>query len=276
MGLNCKYRLIGFIVLILVGCDRKESTFYNDGSTKSTFYLDSKGNKDGEQKTFYATGELMSVSKYQNGKLIDSVIRYNRDGSLMSILKNINDSIYLREFKNGILISEGRVDSVSRPIGWWNIYDGKKIKFKQERIIINNVSVINQQNIFEDGKVDVHKSFGYQLIKPDLIKVGKQYPFKIKFHFNESNVDRNLLDKVYYYLLISPEINEDFSNLKSIDLDTLVPINKNEFIYNLGFKKSGEKKFRAIIEKHTLNEENKKLFIKKTRIFITQSFHVDR
>lgn len=272
MGL--KYIYIA-VFIAFVCCKKKESTLYENANIKSSSNLNAEGNMDGEQKTFYSTGELMSVFKYKNGKFVDSIIKYNRDGTLMSIVNSINDSTYLREFKKGILVSEGYVDSILRPIGWWKNYDGKKIISKEERIIINNESIVNQQNLFVDGKIDVNKSFAYQLIKPDLIKSGKQYPFLIKFHFYESDIDINLLDKVYYYLLISPEINKDFSNIETIALDTLVPTNKNEFVYNLGFKKSGKKRFRAIIEKHTLNKKKEKLFINKARIYINQSFTVD-
>ncbi|AWG24918.1 hypothetical protein FK004_06570 [Flavobacterium kingsejongi] len=62
--------------------------------------------------------------------------------------------------------------------------------------------------------------------------------------------------------------------MNRIALDTFIPAQKNEFIYNLGFRTRGEKKIRAIIEKSTMINENGKLVIIKSRLFLNESFKI--
>lgn len=276
MGLKLKKASIYLIIFMITACSDKENTYYDNGNLKSSFYLNSEGKKYGEENIYYPTGGIMSKAKYKNGVWIDSIVKYDKKGFIISVLKKNRDKLFIKEFNNGLLISEGKVDSKLRPTGWWNVYEDNKLIAKQERIIVNGQSLINRENTFNQNTINTSKSISYELMKPELIKVGKQYTLRFLFHFDESDEKNNLLDKTYYYLLISPHINEDFSNLNSVSLDTLIPKKKNEFVYNLEFGKTGEKNLRGVIEKHTMQKENGKLIINKSLIFINEKIIVKR
>ena len=274
MGLNIKTVIIILTILFIASCSNKEKSYYENGNIKSTFKLNSNGKKDGAEKIFYPTGELMSLTYFKNGKWINSIIKYNKDGTYQAIIKRNNDSVFCENYKEKILISKGAIDNKHRPIGWWNSYDNKKIYLKDENIIVENKSVINRQKIFENGKLNINKSRFYNLIKPDNINKNEQYFFQIPFEFNEINPSKNLLNKEYYYLFISPQINDDFSNIADIKFDTIVPKRNKEFEFSYGFRNSGNKKIKGIIEKHTLIKENDKIVIKKSRMFINETINV--
>lgn len=274
MGLNIKTVIIILTILFIASCSDKEKSYYENGNIKSTFKLNSNGKKDGEEKIFYPTGELMSLTYFKNGKWTDSIVKFNKDGTYQSIIKRSNDSIFCQNYNQNILISKGAIDNKHRPIGWWYSYDNKKIYLKDENIIVENKSIINRQKIFKNGKLNIKESRFYNLIKPDNINKNEQYFFQIPFEFNEINPSENLLNKDYYYLFISPKINDDFSNIAHIKFDTIVPKRNKEFEFSYGFRNSGNKKIKGIIEKHTLIKENNKIVIKKSRMFIDETINV--
>ena len=74
--------------------------------------------------------------------------------------------------------------------------------------------------------------------------------------------------------MMSNAINDDFSNLNRITLDTFVPMKNGEFIYNLGFRTVGDKKIRGIIEKSTMVNKNGKLVITKSRLFLNEKLKI--
>lgn len=274
MGLIKKSILVIIIVLFTTSCKNEKKDFYETGNIKSICELNSNNQKNGAEKIFYETGELMLLQHFKNGKQIDSSLGYYKDGSIQSIIKIKNDSLFCKTFKKKILISEGSIDSLSRAVGWWNYYTNNEISSKQENIIIEGKSVINRQKAYVKNKIIFKKSKIYNLIRPNRIESGNEILLRFNFNFYEPLKEKNLLGKEYYYLVVSPEINNDFSNLNGLEFDTIVNKN-NQFDFYIKFKKPGIKNIKGIIEKHILIKENSKIVIKKSRIYVNEIVNVN-
>ncbi|WP_395073633.1 hypothetical protein [Flavobacterium sp.] len=274
MGLIKNSILVIITVLLFTSCKNEKKDFYKTGKIKSVCELNSDNQKNGAEKIFYETGELMFLQHFKNGKQIDSSLSYYKDGSIQSIIKMKNDSLFCKTFNKKILTSEGVIDSLSRAIGWWNYYTNNKISSKQENIIIKGKSVINRQKAYFENKFIFEKSKFYNLIRPNRIESNNEVLLKFVFNFYEPKKEKNLFGKEYYYLLVSPEINNDFSNLDGLKLDTIVN-KKDQFDFYIKFKKPGIKNIKGIIEKHILIKENNKILIKKSRIYVNEEVNVN-
>lgn len=276
MGLKLKDIIIcGTFLLFILSCDKKEKSYYDDGSIKTVFYLNSNNNKEGKEEVYYPTGELQSVVSYKDGIWTDSIVKYNKDGTYLSILYNKEEGLYLKTFENNILANEGKVDDNLNPIGWWEFYEDGNLFSEKETVIIDGNRITNQELFYENNKMIPNKSKYYKFVSPDKMKKQTQYKFKIPFQLNELSPQENLLEEEYYFLIFSQHYNDDFSNLNSVKSDTIIPYKENEFLITLSFKNAGEKNFRGVIEKHTLNREGERLFLNKEKIYIKEVFYVD-
>lgn len=279
MEFRLSYYVIIFIILFsLTSCDKREKSYYDDGNLKSTYCLNSKNHKEGKEEMFYPTGELQSIVYYKDGVWTDSIVKYNKDGTYQSILYNKEDGLYLKAFENNILANEGAVDDDLNPIGWWSFYENGNLFSKKETIIAEGNNVTNQELFYKNNELISNKSKYYEFIAPDEVEKQKQYEFKINFQFNDYSPQENLLGKDYYYLTFSTGYNEDFSNSLSVKADTLVPHKENEFLINLGFRNSGKKNFRAIIERRTLNkkeDDDDNLYLKTAKMYINEDIEVN-
>lgn len=276
MGLKLKYIIIYIIFfLFIISCDKKKKSYYDDGSIKSTYYLNSENNKEGKEEVFYPTGELQSVASYKDGIWKDSIIKYNKDGTYQSILYNKEDGLYLKTFENNILTNEGKVDNNLDPIEWWKFYKDGNLFSEKETIIIDGNRITNQELFYENNKMIPSKSKYYKFVFPDKMKKQIQYEFKIFFQLNELSPQENLLQKEYYFLIFSQYYDDDFSNINSVQSDTIIPYKENEFIITLSFKNAGEKNFRGVIEKHTLNRNGERVFLNKEKVYIKEVFYVE-
>lgn len=278
MGLK-KIYIIAFLLFLSVfyiSCDKKEKTFYEDGSLKSIYHITSEGIKEGEEQVFYPSGELQSVIFYKDGVWTDSIVKYNKDGTYLSILYNKEEGLYLKTFENNILANEGKVDDNLNPIGWWKFYEDGNLFSEKETIIIDGNRITNQELFYENNKMIPNKSKYYKFVSPDKMKKQTQYEFKIPFQLNnELSPQENLLKEEYYFLIFSQHYNDDFSNFNSVQSDTIIPYKENEFLITLSFKNAGEKNFRGVIEKHTLNREGEKLLLNKEKIYVKEVFYVE-
>lgn len=273
MGIIKKLIQVVLIVLFTASCKNEKKEYYSEGNIKSVLELNSNNQKDGTEKIYYETGELMFLQHFKNGKQVESSFRYYKDGSIQSIIKRKNDSLLCKNFSKNILTSEGAIDSLGRAIGWWNNYTNNEISSKQENIIIKGKSVINRQKAYLNNKFIFEKSNYYDLIRPKKIETKTELLLKFLFNFYEIQKEENLFGKNYYYLLVSPDINKDFSNLETLKLDTIVN-RKEYFDFYIKFKKTGKKSIKGIIEKHILIEKNNKTVIKKSRIYVNEEINV--
>ncbi|SEP69223.1 hypothetical protein SAMN05421824_0074 [Hyunsoonleella jejuensis] len=215
-------------------------------------------------------------------------------------LKIESDQIKKNFYSNGILKSEGLTFGNNQPIGIWHYYDSTGILTRTaEYIKINGQAYINQDWYF-DKNGDKRKNKGSHFIltfEKDTIKLNEPVKAKIDlvaplFKNKNSNI-LVVVPKDY-----SINFNEDFSNLKEVNLDTTFNLNleqdmKNTLGLTTDFGKSaafgryfnsvGKKKFRGIIVEYFYKDsittdsvkvnrfENKKYFEKD--IFVLDTFN---
>lgn len=278
LGLNARQtieRLIIFLMFLIItsSCDNQVRTYYDNENLKSVYEVNRENKKEGEERIYYETGELKSLANYKGGNWVDSIIKYNKNGTLHSVLKRDDSLFVVRMFKDNKLIKTGNLNGKSKPIGWGSYFSNDELILKENYKYIENEILLNQKLIYSKNNLDSINSEFYFFIKPQIIKKGVYNSFTIKFNFIEH--ESNLLDKEYFYLLSSPNINETFSNIHEVTLDTIVPFRKNEFKHNIYFKKSGLKNYRAVLERTTLNDHSNTLILHKTRIYIDEFFRVE-
>ncbi|PKQ44780.1 hypothetical protein CSW08_11735 [Confluentibacter flavum] len=167
-------------------------------------------------------------------------------------------------FPNGILKSQGMTFENNQPIGIWNYYDSTGIlNSTVEYIKINGKSYINQDWVFDkNGDTLKNKGSHFKIVfEKDTIRLNEPIRAKIDlttplFKNKNSNIFV-VVPKDY-----SINFNEDFSNLKEVNLDTTFNLNlENEMKNSIGlttdfgktaifgryFNSIGKKKLRGIL-----------------------------
>jgi len=167
-------------------------------------------------------------------------------------------------YPNGILKSQGMTFENNQPIGVWNYYDSTGILTrKAEYIKINGKSYINQDWFFNKiGDTLKNKGTHFKIVfEKDTIRLNE--PIKAKIDL----ITPFFKNKYSNILVVIPKdfsinFNEDFSNLKEVNLDTTFNLNlEKEMKKSLGlttdfgksaifgryFNSVGKKKFRGIL-----------------------------
>lgn len=101
-----------------------ETTYYSPGAPKEIKQFDVTGNKSGEWKWFFNTGQIQKLENYKSGRLHGKWEQYDRDGRLIDRREFINDTMYswmsyasmtyqCGEFK-GMILQNGRVEHYDR------------------------------------------------------------------------------------------------------------------------------------------------------------------
>src|SRR5690606_1662607 len=125
-----------------------------------------------------------------------------------------SNKLFIENYKANEIVEEGYIDEkTGDPIGWWKFYKNNNLYMETETIYIEGKPYANQQRFLKNDTVIMNKSILYKFSYPDSLKKDEQYSFKIFFEFNETETEENLLSKDYYFLLISSELKEDFSNI---------------------------------------------------------------
>ncbi|TRZ41650.1 toxin-antitoxin system YwqK family antitoxin [Robertkochia solimangrovi] len=120
------------IVLVVVissffyGCVdvKQRKTFYETGELKSISIYDQNGLKNGIYKEYYKTGSIKVVENYENGSLIDTSAYYNENGIKNSefIYSPNKLPFFKKYYPNGQIGQEGYIMNDTTLIGWWNFY----------------------------------------------------------------------------------------------------------------------------------------------------------
>ena len=128
-----KYTLIA---IFLFACKNEKvvKEYYSNGNLKFTVQVDEKGVQNGLYEQYYDSGELLKKLTYKEGKIVDTVLIY---------------------YKNGKVKEKGKLYNDSLKIGWWNYYssNGNLIN-KNEYLILGDSIYKNQTIKFQpDGNV---------------------------------------------------------------------------------------------------------------------------
>lgn len=246
-------RLIYYLSLffLVIGCSKKQkNTYYDSGEIKSKVYLNNENIPHGEYEEYYISGNLKTKTNYKNGKIVDTVYHFHKNG-------NIKEKGFL---SNG------------KKTKWWETYDisGDFIGFEEYIILTDSTtSYKNQTKRMKNGKIDYAKSSFFEISIPDTLKLGKNMG-SIDYYSNLGSNQKKYLSVV---------IENQYSNLE-IKKDTFAEYpNSSRFgIYN---HKAGPKIIKGeIIEKLIntveINKDSSELTITEYRKYFKKEVFVKR
>lgn len=169
------------MVLLLISCTNEnfKEEFYPNGGLKIRLQINDKGIPNGLFEEYYSSGELKTKGTNLNGKTIDTVYSYYKDGSIKE-KGNIN----------------GRYK-----YGWWLYYNDKgNLNKKVEYRKLNDSTIFENQTIHykEAGEINFDKSWFFEIKLPDTLKLGKNIGELYYYSYSKP-------DEKYMYVVIENE-----------------------------------------------------------------------
>eukprot|EP00388_Colpodella_angusta_P009195 GDKJ01024615.1.p1 GENE.GDKJ01024615.1~~GDKJ01024615.1.p1 ORF type:complete len:278 (-),score=4.10 GDKJ01024615.1:181-1014(-) len=241
-----KYSLVFFLCIALVSCNGRKTEYYSDGSVLKKYTVNDNDKMDGIYEEFFKNGKLKVKHIYNNGKLKDSSVYYDKNsGKIMQIdFHQKEDNSYIKiftDYKAGKLSHEGNFNKHKK--GKWRYYDkdGKLIKVI-EYVDLCGTQYTNQGWSYDKAGNVIEKGSNYYTLKT------KRSQFKTKEVINMDVHYQPILNrKSITFLCMSPKIKKDYCNLDKEKLDTLFSENDN-FNFKLSFSKVGKKYIRGFIK----------------------------
>lgn len=219
--------LLFTVALIVLSCKEKthftEKYYYDTGELFSEItYKLSDTLKDGTFKEFFKEGQLKKKIVFKNDKPVDISIEFFKNGNYKFKEERRGDTIYTSHFyDNGVLSIEGKFTNTSPPIeiGWFKSYrKTRTLSDSVEYFKLNNKSHLNRRLHYGEDKKIVEDSSCYYKFNLKHIKDSiYDYTISYKPRIKGSNV----------LLIVGKELNDDFSNIKNVNTDTIFMKNEN-------------------------------------------------
>ncbi len=219
-------------VLVLSSCNQDFQKKFDKEGNLLAEYNYKNGEYVGEYREFYSSGNIKEKHFYDKGILIDTSFYYDDNPKSSIYLKLINFPKYYKKIsfhENGVVKDSGYVNKTGQKFGDWYYYSKEGIlEIQDEYFIIDGKEYLNQTTAFDNRNVLFSKSKIAEInVFSDTISMNEpvQVMSCIKSgHFLGEGIKAKVLLSSGY----GNKINDDFSNLNSIELDT---------IYNLGMDK---------------------------------------
>jgi len=192
IGSKIKLCIFFFLIVMLPSCE---------GDDRKSIKYDENGN-------------IKQIEYYGDNKKIDSISIYRANGNKLRdiIVLNQNLNFLKNYYATGTIESEGAVLKEYKN-GWWNTYtkDGK-LRNKYEFKKIGGKEYVNQSITYNsNGRIIKEKSNYFKIYFPDTIGIGKT---KIDLFYKPFSDESDI------FVCVGYNINDDFSNLVSADIDT--------------------------------------------------------
>ena len=237
---------------ILTSCSNKKEKYDSNGNTIAEYEL-VNGKISGEYKEFYSDGKLKAIHNYRNGIKIDSSTYYKADKELILIKKYLQkDTIYEKEFKDNVLISEGKYLS-NNQLGEWKYYrQNGKLEKIIEYVNLCGHQYTNQGWYFdENGKFDSGKGNYFEIFKlKKTYKKDELIVITIKYK-------PLYLSSSKFTAYFHPKVDSKFCNLYDVQVNSNIA-EKNTFTLPLTFSTVGNKNLRGVIEEIVTKENDSK------------------
>ena len=171
------------IIGLVLGCEDNKfiTEYYENGNLKLRAEVNDDEVPNGTYEEYYPTGELLVRTTYTNGKTLDTIYTYH---------------------KNGVIQDKG-MSSNNLNTGWWSKFDATgRLKEKREFVIVDNRSRLNQKIVFDKrGDTIYTESSFFKLYIPDTLKLGKNVG-RLKYNSEFKSKDK------FYLVLIDNQISE--------------------------------------------------------------------
>jgi antitoxin component YwqK of YwqJK toxin-antitoxin module len=239
-------RAIFFLPLLLVGCTEQITKEYYANGQLSKEYSLKDSLYEGKYEEYYDNGDKKVTHLYKNGVLKDSSVFYQNNKISRVDYYFPSDTIYRKIYYPAFIVKEEGKLKGSIKVGKWkyNRKDGSLDKVF-EYVNLQGKQYTNQGWHF-DEKGDTIKEFGnfFSYKFSDEI-IYKNKPFKIYFKYKPIlALNPNII------MCLSPKINENFSNLAEVSLDTLYFENAVKGYQEIIFSNSGKKILRGFIKEY--------------------------
>ncbi len=246
--------IISLTLLFTVSCNRDSKVeYYLNGKISKEYTL--KNNLfNGSYIEYYPNGLLKFECTYANGIKIDSSKYYNSSGELNKIeYYSSSDTSRVKIYSNKRLIEEG-LSYKGLKVKKWRYYspDGK-IEKVFEYLNVKGKQYTNQGWHF-DRKGDTIKQYGnYFDLKINSGIIDINDPLIIDFKYKPIlALNSNVI------VCISTKINDDFSNINEIQLDTIWVHDNDLKGLKLYFSESGQKNLRGFVKEYCQKKFNAK------------------
>jgi len=173
----------------------------------------------------YENGNLKTLSRVENGNIIDTLFYYYENGSVM---------------KKGVV--KNNMEN-----GWWSYYheDGK-INKKIEWFLLRDSIYKNQEIHYNSkGEIKIAPSTYFELQIPDTIQIGKNIARINNYVSNTNNIDTRYLSVIVENRYSNSEIQQDTFNWGNSHL-----------FFGINANKVGRKIIKGKIEEKTLKTDS--------------------
>lgn len=281
------------ICVFLISCESRKKEYYENGSIKTDYVLEND-KIEGIYKEYYETGGLKEVHRYLAGEKVDSSqYFYEEPKNLVNKAKYYyaKDTLKIVEyFPDGSKQREGLTLSNGIRIGKWSLYrqDGTLSEVLQY-ISLAGEEYLNQGWHFDKKGDTITGKGNYLEFKLSKDTVDIYEPVKILVNLKEPLLSYKSDVFVGIPKGSLNDIDEDFSNMKEIEWDTL-PSVKDEGIldnyekynlyvsFGLEFNEPGPKHIRGFLSENKEikpNEISKDSFdMKERKIYFDEIVYV--
>ncbi|MGJ8666186.1 MAG: toxin-antitoxin system YwqK family antitoxin [Patiriisocius sp.] len=239
------------LLLFIISCDKKADNrkyMYNGKLVTIQKVKLNDTSFSGYGGESYESGVLKSLTIFENGKIVDTLIRF---------------------YENGNIKKKGMVKN-NMEYGWWiyNNENGKLIK-KIEWFGINDSIYPNQEIYFDENEnIKIKPNTSFELQIPDTLQIGKNIA-----RINNYISDDNNIDTRYLFVLIE----NSYSDLGK-RMDTFTYGSQNPF-FGINAEKVGRKLIQGRIKEQTLKTDtidgdSLSLVIKEHYKYFKKEFYV--
>lgn len=232
---------LGLIIAFTFTFCKKEKTikreYYDTGELYQVMTYNSKNQLDGNLEVYYKNGNLKGIAKYENGKIVDTIKKFYKGGSIESLTfrKSGVDSTYFYLEDNQNSFSRGRIDSNGKKVGIWETFDNERqFKIVEQYITLESESVLNTSKVYNllNNKVIDSISNYYYFDIPDTLNTNQEYNVSLKY-ISPMVINKNDLNNSEFVFCYSDNLAHDFSNYRTADYDTVFrqPDGSLEFLY---------------------------------------------
>ena len=213
--------------LFIISCNEKaddKTYIYNGQSVKIQRIKSTDSLFSGYGGESYESGALKSLTKFENGKIIDTLIRFYENGNIKEKGMVVNNMEY----------------------GWWTYNnENGKVNKKIEWFGINDSIYPNQEIFYDDyGNIKIDPSNYFELQIPDTLQIGKNIARIDNYVSGDNDIDTR-----YLFVLIE----NTYSDLGK-KIDTFTYGSQNPF-FGINAEKTGKKIVEGRIKEQTLKTD---------------------
>ncbi|WCO03489.1 toxin-antitoxin system YwqK family antitoxin [Psychroserpens ponticola] len=258
-----------FVCVFFVSCLKNKKEYFDNGNLKAEYQKTKNGILEGKYIKYYENGNIKSIQLFRNNVEIDSTIVYDslKSNTIKTAIyrnKNSIDSIYVKNYDNSYITSEGHMFKTQKT-GKWKLYKNQKID-----------KIMQYKNI--DGKQYLNQGWFFDKSGDTIHEYGSNYKFKYSVKLKEKTIDISIkykpliAENANVILLHNEKLNKEFSNIDEVVLDTIFfTNNKVDIEYKVKHKREKLNfNLRGIIKEYADLLKNDSIYYRERLIYLDE------